>query len=153
MTQDLQLFFGHRGGHYFGDTIPLEIIVTGLLDVQDGDSLVFAIINKYNAIDILHQQTTIHKHTIPSNILSELDVNDYTITVTLNNRQQIGYAQYRVVPVPVASFTSLTPSILQIPINSPVSITGQWSIEGEQMNSISGSSELIWSTASINQLN
>ena len=153
MVHDLQLFIGHRGGHYLGDTIDLEIIVTGIIGVQEGDSITVAIKDIYNLTNILNRGTTIHKHTIPSNILSELDVNDYTISATLNDGQQTGHVQYRVVPIPVASLVSLTPNTIQIPISTPVSITGQWRIQGEQMNSISGSSELIGLTAGINQLN
>jgi len=115
--------------------------------------LEFSIKEIYNAKDTLVEGATIHTHKIPPGILSSLDEGDYPITVTFNDSQQAGTVLYRVVPIPTVSFTNLAPNELRIPMNSPISITGQWSIQGEQMNNIAGSSELLGITTNINQLN
>ncbi|MCL2592694.1 MAG: hypothetical protein FWD82_04940 [Defluviitaleaceae bacterium] len=152
MAQELHLFI-NRAGHYVGEAEVLEVIVTGLRNIQHGDLLMLSNASVYSETDVLARGTTIHKHTIPKNLLSNLAVGDYIVTASLNDGQQSGNANYRVAPIPIASFTSLSPNELQIPLNAPLSITGQWHIQGEQMNSISGSSELIGLSASINQLN
>ena len=153
VNNELQLFIGHRKGHYTGYAADLKIIVTGLRNVQEGDILKFTLINIYNNANVLPRGTTIHEHTIPSNTLSLLDVGDYEIIATLNDGQQIGTAQYSVVQLPEIIFTSLTPDTLQIPMHEPVSIIGKWNVQGMEMHSISGSCELHGLTASINQLN
>lgn len=147
--------FSQRAGHYLGTSDSLEIITTGLVDVQDMDLLVFEIKNIYKESIPLIRGTTIHKHIIPANILSGLGVGDYEISVTLNveQGQQANIVLYKVVPLPVTTFTSLTPDTLKIPLREPVSVTGKWNVEGEEMNSINGTTTLFDATSKINQLN
>jgi len=153
VNKELQLFIGHRKGHYIGNVTALEIIVMGLYNIHEGDSISFTLKDIYNVTDKLKGRTTIHEHTISSEILSSLSVGDYEIIATLNDGQQAGALQYKVVQIPEIIFASLTPNELQIPIREPVSIIGKWTIQGEEMNAVCGLSELIGMTVGINQLN
>lgn len=152
MIPELKLFT-QRKGHYLGNADFLEVVVTGLNNVQDGDILRFEVKDIYGENNMLSRGTTIHKHIIPSSILTSLGVGDFIISVALNDVQQFGEVSYRVVPIPVIEFMNLAPDALRIPIREPISITGKWKIKGEEMNGINGSSKMLGLAANINQLN
>lgn len=144
-------------GRYIGSEVPINVVVFGLPNVQAGDTIRIELRSGsnviYKYIDILAQRDIAYQHTIPVNEFIGLTAGRYVIAAILNDSVSIS-AAYDVVPVPVVSLTAFTPNSLYVPLRSPVTLTGLFSITGSKMNAISGSSRIAGTEliTNINQL-
>jgi len=157
MPEELILFLEYQG-RYVGSKDTVTVIIVGLKAEHKG-SLIIRLLNEsgiaiYEAVDVIDHDEVMHLHMIPETVFDDLDIGIYNIEAAFLNSHVLS-STYKIVATPLITLTGFTPNIVRIPLSDPITMFGTLSVVGEEMNSVSGSSELINTgfTANVGRLN